>query len=178
MNLETLKYPIGQFEAPSHFDENQVQVWISDIEKLPDTLFELTHELSENELNMPYRPEGWTIRQVIHHVVDSHINSYVRFKLALTEEKPTIRPYFEDRWAELPDMFATPVSVSLQLLKSLHQRWVILLKSMTYNDLQRTFIHPEMGEVIPLWDNIGLYSWHSRHHLAHIQNALKLLQNL
>ncbi len=172
MDLERLKYPIGQFAPPSDFTENQVKIWISDIEKLPHELSLLTSQLSDNELDTPYRPEGWTVRQVIHHLVDSHLNSYIRFKLALTEEKPIIRPYFEARWAELPDTFHTPVLVSLQLLDGLHQRWVILLNSLTNKDLCREFVHPEHGQTIPLWYNIALYSWHGRHHLAHIRNAL------
>jgi uncharacterized damage-inducible protein DinB len=122
--------------------------------------------LSEQQLETPYRDGGWTVRQVVHHVADSHVNSYVRFKLAMTEEEPTIKPYMEDRWAELADS-KSPVEVSLSLLDSLHKRWNLLLRSFQSSDWQRTFRHPEMG-LLTLDQTLALYSWHGRHHVAHI----------
>lgn len=123
--------------------------------------------LSDVQLDTPYRPEGWTVRQVIHHVPDSHLNSYTRFKLALTEDEPTIKPYAEDRWAELTDGKSGPVEVSLRLLECLHSRWVTLLQSMTESDWKRSFRHPDLG-LRRLDQNVALYAWHGRHHVAHI----------
>jgi hypothetical protein len=117
----------------------------------------------------PYRPGGWTVRQVVHHLPDSHLNSYVRFKLALTEEGPTIKPYYEDRWAELEDARHAPLNISLTLLESLHRRWVMLLRSLAEKDFARTFLHPELG-VMSLEKNLSLYAWHGRHHVAHIMS--------
>jgi uncharacterized damage-inducible protein DinB len=123
--------------------------------------------LSEDQLNTPYREGGWTVRQLIHHVPDSHLNSYVRFKLALTEDEPTIKPYQEDRWAELADSRVTPIETSLSLLDSLHQRWILLLRSFTAADWKKTFRHPEVG-VLTLDKTVALYAWHGKHHVAHI----------
>jgi uncharacterized damage-inducible protein DinB len=123
--------------------------------------------LSDEQLNTPYRPEGWTVRQVVHHVPESHLNSYIRFKLAITEDEPTIKPYFEDRWAKLDDANTAPVELSLNLLDALHERWVWFLRSLKEGDFQRTFRHPEMGTV-SLDKNIALYAWHGRHHVAHV----------
>ena len=171
-DLEKLRYPIGRFEPPSRIDRDQIGRWISDIEALPADLRRTVRGLTDTQLNTPYRPGGWTIRQVIHHLPDSHINSFIRFKLALTENRPEIKPYFEDRWAELPDYSMTPVSASLDLLEGLHQRWVALLRSLTRQDLERTFIHPESG-LVKLPETIGSYAWHGRHHLAHIREAIR-----
>ena len=123
--------------------------------------------LNDEQLNTEYRPEGWTVRQVVHHVPESHLNSYLRFKLALTEEEPVIKPYFEDRWAKLDDALNAPVELSLNLLDTLHQRWVWFLRSLKPSDFQRTFRHPELG-VVSLDKNVALYAWHGRHHVAHI----------
>ena len=123
--------------------------------------------LSQEKLNTPYRPGGWTVRQVVHHLPDSHLNSYVRFKLALTEDEPTIKPYYEDRWAELQEAKTAPIELSLALLDSLHKRWVLMLRSMKSEDWKRTFRHPDLG-VVSLEKNVALYSWHGRHHVAHI----------
>ena len=123
--------------------------------------------LSEARLDTPYRPGGWTVRQVVHHLPDSHLNSYVRFKLALTEDEPTIKPYYEDRWVELQEAKTAPIELSLALLDSLHKRWVLMLRSMKSEDWKRTFRHPDLG-VVSLEKNVALYSWHGRHHVAHI----------
>ena len=171
-NLDKLRYPIGHFTAPANIDESQIQSWISDIEALPEDLRGIVERLSESQLDTPYRPGGWTIRQVVHHLPDSHMNSFIRFKWALTEDRPTIKAYFEDRWAKLSDYSSVPVSVSLGLLESLHRRWVGLLRSLGPEDLNREFVHPEAGST-SLVVSIGAYAWHGRHHLAHIENTVR-----
>ncbi|KUP24228.1 YfiT family bacillithiol transferase [Paenibacillus sp. DMB5] len=165
--METdLRYPIGPFEYEGEITVSVTTAWIKEIEKLPGLLREAVKELNNEQLDTPYRPGGWSLRQVIHHVADSHMNAYVRFKLALTEDKPVIKPYEEAKWAELPD-YALPVEPSLLLIETLHQRWVTVLRELTPADLEKTFIHPESG-VVSLGRNIGIYAWHGKHHLAHI----------
>jgi hypothetical protein len=165
---EDLRYPIGKCKVPDPISPEQILAWISDMEALPRDLRKLTGDMSRVQLDTPYREGGWTVRQVIHHIPDSHLNSYVRFKLALTEDRPTIKPYDEARWAELPDAGALSAQVSLDLLESLHQRWCPLLRLLTPKQLRLEFQHPEMGAV-PLDESIALYAWHGRHHLAHIE---------
>ena len=133
----------------------------------------MVKDLNDEKLKNKYRPDGWTIKQVVHHCADSHINSFVRFKLALTEDVPAIKPYFEDRWAELSDSLSNDISDSIQILNSLHNKWVLLLRSLTVEQLHREFFHPETNKKISLKENIGLYAWHCNHHLAHIQLAIK-----
>ncbi len=165
--MSDLRYPIGKFTyKDSPTPEERVRL-IQQIEQAPANLRAAVSGLSQQQLDTPYRPEGWTVRQVAHHVPDSHLNAYVRFKLALTEDEPTIKPYAEDRWAKLADTQATPVEVSLALLESLHDRWVRLLRSLEPQDWKRTFRHPELG-VVSLEKNLALYAWHGRHHVAHI----------
>jgi uncharacterized damage-inducible protein DinB len=123
--------------------------------------------LSAQQLDTPYREGGWTVRQVVHHVPDSHLNSYIRFKLALTEEEPTIRPYMEDRWAELPEARTAPIELSLSLLEDLHKRWILMLRAIQPTEWKRTFRHPEIGPMT-LEKNLALYAWHGRHHVAHV----------
>lgn len=171
-NSEQLKYPIGKFSFPETINKEDINKWISDIEDLPDQLSRIVIPLNDDQLETYYREGGWTVRQVVHHLVDSHINSYVRFKLTLTEETPTIKPYFEDRWAELPDNTLVPVQISMDLLKSLHTRWVALLKALSREDLQRKFYHPEADRTIRLTQNLALYAWHGKHHLAHVKIAI------
>ena len=161
------RFPIGKFHYEGPPSNEQRAKFIADIAQTPIELRAAVAGLSEPQLDTPYREGGWTLRQVAHHVPDSHMNAYIRFKLALTEDEPTIKPYAEDRWAELEDTRATPVEVSLALLESLHQRWVELLRSLEPSDWKRQFRHPEMG-VVPLEKNVALYSWHGRHHVAHI----------
>jgi hypothetical protein len=165
--MTDLRYPIGKFTYEGPPTEEQRQRYLADIEQTPSKLRAAVKGLSDQQLDTPYRPDGWTVRQVAHHVPDSHLNAYVRFKLALTEEEPTIKPYAEDRWAQLADTQATPVEVSLTLLDSLHTRWIRLLRSLKPEDWKRTFRHPELG-LMPLEKNLALYSWHGRHHVAHI----------
>lgn len=162
-----LRYPIGPFKLEGTPTDDDVIRAIDEIADAPAKLLAAVEGLSAEQLDTPYRPDGWTVRQVVHHVPDSHLNSYCRFKLALTEDEPTIKPYREERWAELADSLATPVEVSLTLLESLHRRWVVLLKSLDPPDFQRTFRHPEIG-VITLARTACLYAWHGRHHTAQV----------
>ena len=169
MDVERLKYPIGRFQRPEVVTDADIKAWIEEIAVLPATLRQIVENLSDVQLSTPYREGGWTVRQVLHHVPDSHMNAYMRFKLALTEEKPTIKPYMENRWAELKDSQATPVQVSLDMLDALHRRWVILLKGMSASDFKRTFIHPEHKKEMSLDGIVAMYAWHGKHHCAHIQ---------
>jgi uncharacterized damage-inducible protein DinB len=162
-----LRYPIGQFDYQGTLSNEQRQALIDQIAATPERMRTAVHGLSEEQLNTPYRPEGWSVRQVVHHVPESHLNSYIRFKLAITEDEPTIKPYFEDRWAKLDDANTAPVELSLNLLDALHERWVWFLRSLKDGEFQRTFRHPELGTV-SLDKNVALYAWHGRHHVAHI----------
>ncbi|MGG0655280.1 YfiT family bacillithiol transferase [Rummeliibacillus pycnus] len=165
------RYPIGQFECDDVISKEQVAEWVEEIRVLPEQLTEVVKDLSDEELNRSYRENGWTVRQLVHHIADSHMNSYIRIKLALTEETPTIKPYEETEWAELPDS-SLPISVSLQLIESLYVRWIYLLQSLTEEQLKRAFLHPVSG-ITTVEKSIGIYAWHGKHHLVHIQNALK-----
>jgi hypothetical protein len=167
-DLEALRYPVGRFEYDTSSTALARPVWLTSIESLPQTLRELVAGLSEQQLDTPYREGGWTVRQVVHHVADSHMNAYVRLKLALTEENPTVKPYEEARWAELPDS-RLGVEVSLGLIDALHARWVVLLRSMKDDAYARTWQHPEHG-VRDLDYLVQLYAWHSRHHCGHIRS--------
>ena len=165
--MTDLRYPIGKFSYDGHLTEDRKRAFLDDIAQTPKNLRAAVQGLSAAQLDTPYRPAGWSVRQVVHHVPDSHLNSYVRFKLALTEDEPTIKPYAEDRWAELADTKATPVEVSLTLLDSLHDRWVRLLRSLTPEEWKRTFRHPDLG-AMTLEKTLALYAWHGRHHVGHI----------
>jgi hypothetical protein len=165
--MTDLRYPIGKFSYEGSLTEDQKQKFLDEIAQAPTNLRAAVKGLSDAQLDTPYRPEGWTVRQVVHHVPDSHLNAYIRFKLALTEDEPTIKPYAEDRWAKLSDTQATPVEVSLIMLDSLHDRWVRLLRSLQPGDWKRTFRHPEMG-VMNLERTLALYAWHGKHHVAHV----------
>ncbi len=167
MDTPDLRYPVGKFNFPDTVSAGERAKFIGEIAEAPFRLREVVKGLGDSELDTPYRPGGWTVRQVVHHVPDSHLNSYIRFRWALTEEEPTIKAYHEDRWAELPDARTAPVEVSLKLLESLHSRWVGLLRSLTEQDWQRTFRHPSLG-LLRLEQNAALYAWHGRHHVAHI----------
>lgn len=165
--MADLRFPIGKFTFESSPTASQLKQLIDDIEQTPANVRRAIQGLSDKQLDTPYRPEGWTVRQVVHHMPDSHVNAYVRLKLALTEEEPTIRPYMEDRWAELPEAKSAPVELSLTFLEALHRRWVTVLRNLKQQDFQRTFRHPDLG-VISLEKNTALYSWHGRHHVAHV----------
>jgi hypothetical protein len=162
-----LRYPVGPFEFEGTLSPEQRQVLIDQIAATPEKMRAAVAGLAEEQLDTPYRPGGWTVRQVVHHVPDSHINSYVRFKLALTEEHPTIRAYDENLWANTDDARTAPVEISLELLEALHRRWVLFLRSFDDKDFARTFHHPELGTV-SVDKNVALYAWHGRHHVAHI----------
>ncbi|MFL6373968.1 MAG: YfiT family bacillithiol transferase [Pyrinomonadaceae bacterium] len=164
---EDLRYPIGEFDRNFELSPAARLERTATIRELPQKMRDAVAGLSEEQLDTEYRPDGWTVRQTVHHVADSHSNSLTRFKLALTEdEPPTIRPYYEDRWAELGDS-KLPIDVSLNLIDGLHTRWVALMDSMSDADFNKKFIHPETGEWT-LDGALALYAWHSRHHTAHI----------
>lgn len=162
-----LSYPIGKFDFAQTVSPSAIPGMISDVEELPGNLRAAANGLDTKQLDTPYRPGGWTVRQTIHHVADSHMNSFIRFRLALTETEPTIRPYDQTLWAELADARTAPVELSLQLLEGMHARWVALLKSLAKADFSRMFRHPEIG-LVRLDTNLALYAWHGKHHTAHI----------
>jgi len=170
--MSDLRYPIGKFQYQEPFSAEHMRECVDALAQTPANLRASIAGLSDAQLDTAYRPDGWTVRQVVHHLPDSHLNSYVRFKLALTEDNPTIKPYAEDRWAELPDTKATPVEVSLALLENLHDRWVRLLRSLTAEQWKRTFRHPDLG-AMTLEKTLALYAWHGRHHVAHITELRK-----
>ena len=162
-----LRYPIGEFKFEAPLAQDQREALIEKIEETPAGMRAAVAGLNDEQLDTPYRPEGWTVRQVVHHVPESHLNSYIRFKLAVTEDEPTIKPYFEDRWAELDDARQAPIALSLDLLETLHGRWVWFLRSLKPEDWQRTFRHPDLG-LVSLDKNVALYAWHGQHHVAQI----------
>lgn len=161
------KYPIGQYE-PKPYSEIQKKAWLNDIKFLPQSLENSILNLDEAQLLTPYRDGGWTVKQLVHHVADSHINAYCRFKLGLTEDNATIRPYEEQLWAELSDTHNLPINVSLTLLFALHTRLYELLKNMKDEEWERTIVHPSANKPWTLWHLLGMYSWHGRHHTAHV----------
>ncbi len=173
MNLEKLKYPIGNFEKPENISPKKIKKFIEVIKNFPIKLKQEVENLNDEQLDTQYRPDGWTIRQVVNHCADSHLNSFVRFKLALTEEFPTIKPYFEDRWAELADSKNFSISSALKIIEGIHERWVALLNSFTENDWKKSFYHPEKKRKVYLDENLALYAWHCKHHLAHITDLKK-----
>jgi uncharacterized damage-inducible protein DinB len=161
------RYPIGSY-VPQAFGNALKEEWLADIQLLPQRLEAALHDLDEAQLHTPYREGGWTVHQLVHHVADSHLNAYCRFKLGYTEEGATIRPYEEKLWAETADVQQLPVNVSITLLFALHQRWYAFLKKFVEEDWQRTIFHPEHKKSFTLWHLLGMYAWHSRHHVAHI----------
>jgi uncharacterized damage-inducible protein DinB len=167
MKMTDLRYPIGKFKMQDSLTEAERREFIDDIAAAPARLRAAVAGLSPQQIDTPYRPGGWTVRQVVHHLPDSHLNAYVRFKLALTEEEPIIKTYDQERWAELEDARTAPMEMSLALLESLHERWTLMLRSLQPRDLSRTLRHPELG-VLHLDRYLALYAWHGRHHVAHI----------
>lgn len=168
MDYNDLKYPIGRYEKPALITPVHRQFYIADMENMPRRMRNETEHLTDAQLDTPYRENGWTLRQVVHHCADSHINSFTRFKLSLTEDKPIIKSYREERWAELPDSKTMAIRSSLDLLEALHHRWVMLLKSLTEEEWQKCYIHPDDMRVVKLDEAAGLYAWHGNHHLSHI----------
>ena len=169
------RFPIGKFNYEGTPSAGQREQFIAEIEQTPAAIRAAVQGLSPKQLETAYRDGGWNLRQVVHHVPESHMNAYIRFKLALTEDEPTIKPYAEDRWAKLADVQSTPVEVSLALLENLHARWVVLLRSLDEEQWKRGFVHPEMG-VVPLEKSLALYAWHGKHHTAHITETRKRMQ--
>lgn len=161
------RYPIGKYE-PQPFSEKLKQDWLNDIKFLPLAIEHAILNLDAAQLDTPYREGGWTVKQLVHHVADSHLNAYCRFKLGLTEDNPTIRPYEEKLWAELKDTHNLPVNISTTLLHAVHIRWYEILVNMTNEEYDRTVFHPEYKKQFTLWHLLGMYAWHSRHHTAHI----------
>ena len=166
-----LRYPIGEFSPPDPVTRDRVDGWIGDIAALPADLRRTVAPLTDAQLDTPYRPGGWTVRQVVHHLSDSHINSLIRFKWALTEDRPVIKAYDEKGWAELSDA-RSPIGPSLDLLDALHRRWTDLLRSLSWPQLEREFVHPESGTTT-LAVTVGAYAWHGRHHLAHVDRLIE-----
>ena len=168
--MDDLRYPIGRFEMPPKVEAAEREPLIVAVESAPRELMKVVAGLSEVQLETPYRPEGWTVRQVVHHLADSHMNAYVRFRLALTEDEPTIKPYHEAAWADLSDARTGPIDVSLTLLSALHSRGVALMRGMTPEQWERAFRHPERG-LLRLDQTLAMYAWHGRHHIAHIRGT-------
>jgi hypothetical protein len=170
--LEKLKYPIGKCPKIDTVSESELATWIEILETFPSKINILTSILTVEELNWIYRPKGWKIKQVVHHCADSHMNSFIRFKLALTEEVPTIKPYEEQLWAELADGISNDIVPSLLIIENVHKRWVLLLKSLGSTELKRQFFHPANLKISSIEETVGVYAWHCNHHLAHIEQAL------
>jgi hypothetical protein len=177
MNINALKYPIGKPLIPQKINQEHINRWIDTIELFPALVSEEVNGLNTKELKLQYRPKGWTIHQVVCHCLDSHINSFVRFKLALTENRPTIKTYEEAQWAELPDTKEYDLESTLLCLKFVHKRWVFLLKNLNAEQWEKTFVHPDGNEVINLRENLAIYEWHCRHHLEHIRLAKRFKFN-
>lgn len=165
--METFRYPIGKYiEQP--FSDNQLKEWLLDIEALPQHIEYAITNLDAQQLDTPYREGGWTVQQLVHHVADSHMNAYIRFKLGLTEDNPSIKPYDEKAWADMNDTKHIPINVSITLLYALHKRWYEIIKHISPEEWKRTVFHPEHKKEMTLWYLLGMYAWHSRHHVAHI----------
>ncbi|RYG21748.1 MAG: putative metal-dependent hydrolase [Chitinophagaceae bacterium] len=171
-HLEKLKYPIGEYLYPHDVDKAQLTNWIDSLAYFPAQLAVVASKLTEAQLDVPYRPGGWTVRQVIHHVADSHINAYTRVKLTLTEENPIVRPYNEEVWAELPEAKYGEIEMSIAIIKAIHYRLVITLRALNSQDFDRTYIHPAANKQFTLAYLVGNYAWHGQHHLAHILSTL------
>ncbi|GAB6931085.1 bacillithiol transferase BstA [Paenibacillus sp. JCM 10914] len=170
-----LRYPIGPFVPLEPPTRGQLHTWIRDIDELPDKLHQAVKGLTNEQLDIAYRDGGWTIRQVVHHVADSHINSYIRFKLALTEDNPTIKPYDENKWATLHDAMTMDIEPSLQLIEGTHARWISTLSNMGEYEFKRTFYHPGLLRETSLAASTGMYAWHGKHHTAHITSVRERL---
>ena len=167
--MDNQQYPIGKYvEQP--FSEKQLQEWLNDIRFLPENLEHAVLNLDEAQLETPYREGGWTVKQLVHHVADSHMNAYIRFKLGLSEENPTIKPYNQDAWAQMPDTKNLPINLSFTILHAVHRRWYEILINISPEQWNRTVVHPEYNKQMTLWHLLGMYTWHSRHHTAHINN--------
>ena len=171
--MEHLKYPIGKFTAPEMITPANIKVWTETIKTFPGKVRAKVENLAEADLQKTYRPSGWTLRQLVHHCADSHMNAFIRFKLALTEDSLVIKPYDEANWAEMPDYLEMPIETSLKILEGLHARWAFLLENLTKDQLQMQYTHPEHGKSFTLAFTAGMYSWHCDHHLAHMDLAIE-----
>ncbi|MBC7720620.1 MAG: putative metal-dependent hydrolase [Pedobacter sp.] len=169
------RYPIGKYE-PKPFSEKQKEAWLADIQFLPRLVEQAIENLDEAQLETPYRDGGWTVQQLVHHIADSHMNAYIRFKLGLTETNPTIKPYEEQEWALLADNDLVPINVSITLLYAMHQRWLATISNLSDEQWERTVYHPASQKSMSLWFLLGLYAWHGKHHVAHI-TSLKQRNN-
>lgn len=172
VKMEKLQYPIGKFTYGNSYTIAEIRENIAYLKAFPAILSEKVANLPDEILDKSYRPEGWTLRQVVHHLADSHINAYIRCKLLLTQDNPTINPYQEQKWAEMEDAKYLPVSVSLQLLTALHTRWALALENVPDSDFSRTYTHPQYGHIFELGEVMALYAWHCKHHLGHIMLVL------
>lgn len=168
--LEKLKYPIGQFQCPANISQDDISAWITVLDELPEKLSDLVINFSKEQLETPYRDGGWTVRQVIHHIADSHHHSYTRFKWTLTENSPLIKAYEEKDWSELIDGKNAPIELSLNYIKALHAKLVYMLKQLSSEDFEKSYIHPDGNVNVTVAENLGKYAWHSNHHFAHIEN--------
>jgi hypothetical protein len=173
LSLDTLRYPVGKFTFPDTLSVSEIKEMQIIIEALPSKLRDALQGMNDGQLDTPYREGGWTVRQVVHHLFDSHVNAYIRMKLAVTEDVPTIKPYKQDLWSELADARTAPAELSLTMLEAMHKRWLIFLRSLSDEQYDSVFYHPDMKRNISLRQNMALYSWHSRHHLAHITELKK-----
>lgn len=170
---EQLRYPIGKYTVPENITQDQISAWIDEIASFPAKLRATVSGLNEQQLDTPYREEGWTLRQVVHHIADSHMNAYIRYKLAMTEQGPVIRSYDEKKWAECEEARTADPNISLELIETLHKRWALFLRSLKHEDFERTYIHPEHGKVFSLKNVTGMYVWHGKHHLNHILQTIQ-----
>ncbi|WP_136669092.1 YfiT family bacillithiol transferase [Flavobacterium sp. H122] len=172
MNLEALKFPIGKFQFDPDVSNEQVQQWINTIASFPEKIEAITKPLSTEQLNWRYRPEGWSIKQVIHHLADSHMNALIRIKLALTENAPVIRPYEESLWAQLNDGLNNDIGASVKIIDGVHEKWAFLLNHLIDQDWNKMYFHPQHQRLFSVKEGLGIYDWHCNHHFAHIQQAL------
>jgi len=172
MDIEKLRYPVGKYN-PGEIKLEMIENWIEELRNFPDLLTKTVKGLDEKTLQYTYRPEGWNIQQLVHHLADSHMNSIIRFKLTLTEDNPTIKPYLEAEWAKMYDVKEVPIEASLQILRGVHERLSTMLSDMGVLDFAKTYTHPEYGKTLDLAYTVGMYAWHGNHHLAHINAALE-----
>jgi len=168
ITLEELKYPIGRYQKPGAYTPQLLKEWVAVLNILPSWMDACIENLDQHQLQTPYREGGWTVQQLVHHIADSHLNAYIRLKLALTEDNPTVKPYDENAWAKLIDTEVVPVNISVTMLHTLHRRMVAVLQHMEPAEWERTYFHPEHNRNVPLWEMVAMYAWHSEHHVAHI----------
>lgn len=172
LDLEALKFPIGPFSCPTDIEKEDLELWKTAIREFPTQLNTLLEPLTRTQLQWQYRPEGWSIKQAVHHFADSHMNVFIRLKLTLTEDAPVIRPYEEALWAVLPDGLNDDLSASLKIIEGVHERWFYVLTHLSDTDWNRVYFHPQHQKLVGLKEMLGLYAWHGRHHLAHIEQAI------